>query len=156
MDHAADLPTQPGELHDHVPVAVAGVDDDRQAQLVGEHEVPREVVLLDRKRGSIPVTIEPSLAERHDLGGLDRQITNRRPVVGAGFSRVVGMNPDRSRDHRGVVAGDHYDRLAVGGGSTHRNDLADPARPRQVEHGGQPRQEARVGQVGMGVGQSRD
>ena len=68
VHHAGERPAgvRLAEHHQDVVVAIAHVDDERQAALCDEPQVPIEIVLLHVERREVPVAIEARLADRHD------------------------------------------------------------------------------------------
>lgn len=66
MLNAGDRTSKPLDLADHVNLAVSAMNHDRLAQSVRQDEVAIEILLLQRERSAVPITIESCLSEGND------------------------------------------------------------------------------------------
>ena len=94
------------EHDENVLVAIAHVDDERQAALLRQPQVAVEVILLHVERREVPVAIEPRLADRHDARLVEHR-DDAIPIARLGFGQVVGLHAD-GRVHA-VVLGRQLD-----------------------------------------------
>ena len=69
------------------------MNDDRKVAVVGEGEVAVEPILLQGEGSSIPVPVQAGLSDGDDTWASDH-IENERPILLAGFGRVVWVNAD--------------------------------------------------------------
>ena len=115
-----------------VLVGVAGMDDERQAQLARRRDMGAEASLLQIARAVVVVIVEPGLADRHHLG-MPRQAHDlvQRDVFL--FVRMMRMGADRAEDS--VMGLDNLEQLAE---APHprgdRHHEADPRRTRTGKH----------------------
>ena len=76
-------------------VGLAGVDDDGQAHLAGQAELPAEDLALDVARRVVVVEVEADLADGHDAAVLRPGRAARRTVFGGQELASCGWTPAR-------------------------------------------------------------
>jgi hypothetical protein len=101
------------EHGEHLGLAIAHVDHNRQTSILHQPQMAVEKVLLNFKRRVIPIAIEAGFTERDDAF-LPRELHHVAPVTGLRLCSVVGMNADR-RENSVVSAGQLEHACAVCG-----------------------------------------
>lgn len=143
-------------LAEHVEdvlLAITHVNDERQARLLRQPQVPIEIVLLHGECRLVPVAIEPRFAESDDFR-VCRELNDGVPLGVADFVDIIGLNTGRSIESV-VDLGNFEALLALWPGATHDENLIDPRRSRAGDHSIAIGVEAVLVEMGVGVEQLR-
>ncbi len=111
---------------------MAHVNDERQPCFLRKPDVPIEVVLLQIKRGIVPVSIQARFPQGDD-SRLARQANDFIPVVRSRFSDIVRLHADRCTKRRVLPRQAHADRTG-GGRDADGDDRFDADGRRPLDH----------------------